>query len=60
MKNPTILISIYIILMMFMVKNMYLYTINQEIHAVNTKQNKDLHLVSVRLAAFKEGHISLE
>jgi hypothetical protein len=40
---------------MFMVKNMYLYTTNKEIHGVNTRQNTDLHLISVRLTAFKEG-----
>jgi hypothetical protein len=28
---------------------------NQEIHGVNTRQNTDLHLISVRLTAFKEG-----
>jgi hypothetical protein len=38
-----------------MVKNMYLYTTNQEIHGVNTKRNTDLHLILVSLTAFKEG-----
>jgi hypothetical protein len=28
---------------------------NQEIHGVNTRQNMDLLLISVRLTAFKEG-----
>jgi hypothetical protein len=39
---------------------MYLYTTNQDIQGVNTRQNTDLHLISVRLTAFKQGHISLE
>jgi hypothetical protein len=42
-------------LMMFVVKNIYLYTTNQEIHGVNTRQITDLHLISIRLIAFKEG-----
>jgi hypothetical protein len=42
-------------LMKFVVKNMNLYTTNQEIHRVNTRQNTDLHLISVRLTVFKEG-----
>jgi hypothetical protein len=41
--------------MMFVVKNMYLYTANQEIHGVNTRQNTDLNLISVRLTALKKG-----
>jgi hypothetical protein len=41
--------------MMFVVKNIYLYITNQEMHGVNTRQNTDLHLISVRLTAFKEG-----
>jgi hypothetical protein len=41
--------------MMFVVKNMYLYTTNQETHGMNTRQNMDLHLISVKLTAFKEG-----
>jgi hypothetical protein len=41
--------------MMFVVKNMYLYTTNQEMHGVNTRKNTDLHLIMVRLTAFKEG-----
>jgi hypothetical protein len=41
-------------LMMIVVKNVYLYTTNQELHGINTKQNTDLHLISVRLTAFKE------
>jgi hypothetical protein len=40
--------------MMFVVKNMYLYTTNQEIHGVNTRQNGDLHLILIRFTAFKE------
>jgi hypothetical protein len=31
-----------------------IYT-HQEIHALNTRQNTDLHLISVRLTVFKEG-----
>jgi hypothetical protein len=38
-------------LMTFVVKNMYLYTTNQEIHGVNTRQNTDLHLISVSLTS---------
>jgi hypothetical protein len=47
-------------LMMFVVKNMYSYITNQEIHGVNTRQNTDIHLISVRLTAFEEGTFSLE
>jgi hypothetical protein len=39
--------------MMCGVKNMYLYTTNQEIHGVNTRQNMELHLILVRLTAFE-------
>jgi hypothetical protein len=39
--------------MMFVVENMYLYTNNQELYDVNTRQNTDLHLISVRLTQFK-------
>jgi hypothetical protein len=36
--------------MLFVVRNMNLYTTNQEIHGVNTKHN-----TTARLTAFKEG-----
>jgi hypothetical protein len=40
--------------MMFVVTNMYLYTTNQELHGVNTRENMDLHLISIRPTEFKE------
>jgi hypothetical protein len=42
-------------LIMFVVRSMYLFTTNQEINGVNTRQNTYLYLISVRLAGFKEG-----
>jgi hypothetical protein len=41
--------------MMFVVKTMYLYTTNEEMHGINIRQNMNLHLISVGLTAFKEG-----
>jgi hypothetical protein len=40
-------------LMLFAVRNMHLYTTNQETHGVNTRHDTDLHFTTVRLTAFK-------
>jgi hypothetical protein len=39
--------------MMFVVKYVHLYTTNQEMYGVNTRQNTDLRLISVRLTSLK-------
>jgi hypothetical protein len=57
LKNSGILpfYSQYIFsLMLFVVRNMHLYTTNQETHGVNPRHNTDLHFTTVRLTAFKE------
>jgi hypothetical protein len=41
--------------MLFVVRNMHLYTRNQETHGINTRHNSDLHFTTARLTAFKEG-----
>ena len=40
---------------MFVVKNWDLYTINEEIHGVNTRYNKNWHLSMANLNAFQKG-----
>jgi hypothetical protein len=41
--------------MLFVVRNMHLYTTNQEIHGINIRYITDLHFTTARLTAFKEG-----
>jgi histidinol phosphatase-like PHP family hydrolase len=42
-------------LLLFVVKNIQLFTINTEIYAINTRQNTNLHLPSAKLTKYKKG-----
>ena len=42
-------------LLLLVVRNMDLYTTNQEVHGVDTRYNTDLHFTTARLTVFKEG-----
>ena len=42
-------------LLLFVVKNMDLYTINFDVHSINTRDRSDLHFPSVKLTKYKKG-----
>jgi hypothetical protein len=42
-------------LLLFVVKNIQLFTINTEIYTINTRQSTNLHLPSAKLMKYKKG-----
>jgi hypothetical protein len=42
-------------LLMFVVKNRYIFKMNSDVHTCNTRSNQDLHLPPVNLTVFQKG-----
>jgi hypothetical protein len=59
-KNSTIKITIFLPLLLFVVRNRDLYESNSEIHNINTRFSSDLHIPTENLTVFQKDPFMLE